>query len=77
LAFGRHIDADNLFIIAREHVPVGKGRMRPDHGAIPNHLVRWLQDVSARQFLVTLGSQVGDNQIALFVKEKKVIALFD
>src|SRR5208337_5176168 len=52
LSSARQVHADDLFVIARIDMPVGKRRMRPDHGPAAV-LVRRFEQVGAAEFLVT------------------------
>src|SRR6266404_5428545 len=60
---------------------MGKGRMRPEHprsifGALArHHHVGRLQEMSAADFFITLGTESCDDQIAMLVEEKEAITV--
>src|ERR1043165_1003434 len=75
LFFCRQIHADNLLIIARIHTSIRKCRMRPQD-ITTRGSIGGFQQVCATQLLVTLRREVCDNQVSLFIKQKKVGAVF-
>jgi len=68
----RKIDADDFFVVANVHVPVGICWSTPDHLA-PHGVVRGIDDVHPRQFGKSCRRNLTDDQIASFRKHPELV----
>src|SRR5438034_4623909 len=69
------INANNLLIISGVHMPIGEGRMRPQHIASGRGVGR-LQQMGAADLFVGFRGEPGDDEITFFVEEKEAVAIF-
>ncbi len=74
--FPRQVCANDLFIIAGIDMPIGKGRVRPQHIAASGG-VGGLEQVRAADFFVAARGKFGDDQVAFLVEEEKAVPVFN
>src|SRR5690348_12892264 len=67
-------DADNFLVVSHETTLVGIRRVVPDNRPA-ERLVRRLQHVHATDFLIFLGRQTGNDQIAGLAEQKVAVAI--
>src|SRR6266581_6709575 len=68
-------NANDFLVVSGVDAAVGKGRMGPDYVAARRGVGRFEQ-VNPADFLVTQQAEEGDDQVALFIRQKKPVAVF-
>src|SRR5439155_7016919 len=68
--------ANNLLVVAHEDAAVGEGGVRPDDRPAEGVVGR-VDQVSAADLVIALGTQAGDDQVAVVVEEEKAVAVLD
>src|ERR1044071_2593058 len=53
---------------------IGEGGMGPDDQS-PGVPIRWVEQMSAADFIVTLGREPGDNEISLLIEQEESVAV--
>ena len=68
--------ATDFLVIAQINTAISKGGMAPDELAAAGE-IGWLDEVCAADFLVALGAELGDDEVAFFVMDEKPILVLD
>src|SRR5690349_24648635 len=75
-SFRRQRDADDLLVVAGVDGFVREGGMRPDDGPAGIAVDR-IDQVRAAEFLVFLGRELRDDEVALLAEDEAAVAVFD
>src|SRR6516165_4237540 len=68
--------AHQLLVIAGEHTPVRKGRMTPPHVPAKGR-ARGFQHLPAADLLVTLRTELGDEEVSRLARQEEAVAILD
>ena len=66
------VHADQFLVVPHEYTAPGEGRITP-HDLSAECLVGRFEDVESVQFLVAVGRQPGQDQVAQFVEEEESV----